>query len=324
MVDKEDFIKYINELISSDKTKIRTLSKKYLLFSIIMMILGVSVMLNEILFLINTHFYLFTRRFLIGIICFVSGLIVLIIRRKNKKYFRCNYREKIINYLLNDYSHWFKEEGCSMSLDFEDSQFVKSYDICSTSDCLIINIPNDDGSESQVDFKICDLYAYNIHRDEEGNVSHSKVYRGMFATVEFPRKFECLLSIDVNYKRKGFKLEKVELEDIDFNKKFKVISDNQIEARYILTPQMMENLLCLEEKFKNLKVVFVDKYLYIGAPNINLFELDNFKKNDYFSVFENLYDEVNVCLKIVEEIKDNNKVFKTERNKRANKNKIDK
>lgn len=324
MVNKEEFTKYLDELLSNDKDKIKLISKKYLFLSLALIAVGIFVLISQILFFIEWHIFVFTRKLFVGVLCFVCGLITLIVRSKNKKYFRVNYREKVISYLLKDYSHCFIEEGWPMSWELDNSQFVRKYDLCSTSDCLIVNIPNDDGSESKVDLKICDLYAYNVHRDEEGNVSHSKVYKGMFAAVEFPRKFKCFLSIDVNYKRAGLKLEKVELEDINFNRKFKVKSNDQIESRYILTPEVMGELFNLEKKFKNLKVVFANRCLYIGCPDIDLFELNAFKEDSSFSAFEDLYEEINSIIKIVEQIKRNNKVFKMERKKRVSKNKEDK
>lgn len=319
MVSKEEYIKYIEELTSNDQGRIKMLHGKYLAVSFFAMFAGAFILLREVFLFVTFHYVYFSFKFVIGIILIISGIIILVIRNKNKKYCRNMYREKAINYILKDYDHYFNKDGWAMSWNFEHSQISKKFDLCSSSDCLIVNIPNDDGSSSKVDFKICDLYAYNFYRDKEGNVSHDKVYEGMFGCVEFPRKFKCVLCIDVNYKIKGIQLEKVELENIKFNKTFKVKSDNQIEARYILTPKMMEKLLFLENKFNNLRVVFIDNYLYIGAEDINMFELCDLENENVISVFEGLYEEINVILKIVEEIRDNNKVFKTSRKKRVKK-----
>ena len=72
----------------------------------------------------------------------------------------------------------------------------------------------------------------------------------------------------------------------------------------------MEKIMLLESKIKNVKIVFVGKCIYIGSKKVNLFELDNYKKDDVVSVFDNLYDEIELILGIVEELKNNNKVFK--------------
>lgn len=304
MISKEEFIKYIEKLTSKDSGKIKMLSKGYLFLFIFLLFFG--------LFLINISFEL-------GVVVIVLGLIMLVKRRKNNRIFRDKYRKKVIDYLLQNNEHYFSENGWALSWEFEHSQISKSFDLCSSSDCLIINIPNGDGSESKVDLKICDLYAYNINRDKNGDISHSKVYKGMFGCVEFPRKFKCALCIDVNYKKRGLKLENVELEDLNFMKHFKVKSNNQIEARCILTPEMMEKIFFLEKKFEKLKIVFIDKYLYIGAPGVDLFELSGFDGGEVYLAFENLYDEIETILKMVEEIKNNNKVFKTERVSRSKK-----
>jgi hypothetical protein len=49
--------------------------------------------------------------------------------------------------------------------------------------------------------------------------------------------------------RKGQQL--VSLEDPEFEKTFVVYSKDQIEARYVLTPAMMDNLLSLSRKYGN-------------------------------------------------------------------------
>ena len=143
----------------------------------------------------------------------------------------------------------------------------------------------------------------------------------MFGYAKFPYKFKCILAINTKYKKRGLKLEKVILEDIDYNENFSVKSDNQIEARYILTPDMMEKLKYLQKKIYNIKFLIVDHYCFIGAENMNMFELKTFTNNDEVGVFENLYDEIDIILKIVEEMKNNDKVFVTQKKTRMKKSK---
>ena len=93
------------------------------------------------------------------------------------------------------------------------------------------------------------------------------------------------VSIHNKYSRMSKNLEQVILEDADFNECFDVYSDDQVEARYLITPTFIE-------RFKNLStVVFVlntycifDKgniYLLLGNPitsfldgSSNFFEFD--------------------------------------------------
>jgi hypothetical protein len=75
----------------------------------------------------------------------------------------------------------------------------------------------------------------------------------------------------------------VKLENVDFSKAFVTYSTDQVEARYILTPSMMEKLLALNNKTKDtISVSFTDAYVYIAFP----------LSKDYFEppVFKSLLD----------------------------------
>lgn len=61
------------------------------------------------------------------------------------------------------------------------------------------------------------------------------------------------------------KLEKVVLEDAEFNDSYDIYSDNQVESRFLLTPTFMERLKNIQETFLVLSVNFVfnNGYLYL-------------------------------------------------------------
>lgn len=317
MVSKEEFSKYVKELLENDKDKknINRLSKGYLAGAICSLVLSVVIFIRGFIYLANTN--IINRTLLIiWILLLVLAIMMFVLRNKTKKYYNDNYRGEILNFLLKGYRYYFDPIGRLSTQMLEDSQFSKSFDYASTSDVLGIDIPEEDGSKSQVDMYIGDVYSYNIHIDEEGKRTTTGVYSGMFGYSEFPYNFKCILTINSKYKRKGLKLEKVHLEDIVFNDIFDVYSDNQIEARYILTPDMMTKLMNLQKKIKNIKISFVDNCLFVGAKGFNMFELDYLKEDNPVTVFENLYDEIEIVLSIVNEIKNNNKIFVTQRKKR--------
>jgi hypothetical protein len=67
----------------------------------------------------------------------------------------------------------------------------------------------------------------------------------------------------------------VKLEDPRFNSQFSVYSPDQVEARYVLTPSMMERLVNLKSKFGAIWISFVQERMYIAIGlNYNLFEPD--------------------------------------------------
>lgn len=77
------------------------------------------------------------------------------------------------------------------------------------------------------------------------------------------------------FKNKFSKLENVQLEDPQFEKMFEVYSDDQVEARYLLTTSFMDRLLRLAQSFgsKDIQCSFHDNKLLMMIPvEKNLFE----------------------------------------------------
>ena len=95
--------------------------------------------------------------------------------------------------------------------------------------------------------------------------------------------------------------EVVELENDAFNKNFMVHSNDQIEARYILTPSLMERIELLNEKCAyTISLSFVNANMYIAFPlDKNYFEPPIFKSllnpnllQDDLSILSFMYDIV--------------------------------
>lgn len=111
---------------------------------------------------------------------------------------------------------------------------------------------------------------YEAHLEEKRTTTDSKgrtrttwvtVFRGQCLVVKFHKQFNGVTKV---YRDMGMlnwvgklgqgKSEKVKLEDPVFEKAFEVYSTDQIEARFILTPDFMERLLGLERAFKGRQV----------------------------------------------------------------------
>ena len=100
--------------------------------------------------------------------------------------------------------------------------------------------------------------------------------------------------------------QKVNLESVTFEEKYNVYSTDQIEARYLLTPSMMERI-------ENLKFTFKAKYVR-GSFKANKLTLaihtgkdmlamgSDYKDSDS-NTFQELYDEMISILKIVDVLK---------------------
>ena len=103
------------------------------------------------------------------------------------------------------------------------------------------------------------------------------------------------------------KLDKVVLEDWEFNNDYNVYSTDQIQARYHLTPAFMEKFKNLQTVFgsKNARCAFYDdKIMFAIKTNKNLFEVCATGKSfENPAIFSNLFNEINVIYEIIDYFK---------------------
>lgn len=127
-----------------------------------------------------------------------------------------------------------------------------------------------------------DLYEAHLetrHTDGKGRTRYSTAFRGQAIRMQFPRRF---LGVTIVRRDMGFfnalgggkGLQRVGLEDPRFEKAFEVWGSDQVEARYLLHPILMERLLALETAFKGKKIrcAFEQGEMLIAIEGGNLFE----------------------------------------------------
>lgn len=311
MISREKYNEYLKELAAKERnnSNLKYLEKEYQRLSSVMIIGGVLlfILVFFVAFLMGQSGFFMIIFISIGLIAF--GSVRAYNTSKSMNYYKNNYKEKVINCLLSGYDYTFNPFGQISSSIFDSSQFARFYDRYSGSDQLSINIPNDDGSKSNIDLTLCDLKVTKIEKDDEGNEREVNVYKGVFGYVDFPFDFKCTLCVNTRYSN-GRKMEKIKLEDINFNKTFSVHSNDQIESRYILTPKMMEYLYDLNARLGGLKLILTNNKMYLGFNYFDMLELGEYENNNIETMFDNFYDEIEALLSLVEEIKNNDKVFK--------------
>lgn len=261
--------------------------------------------------------YFLSISFIIGVCLFAIGIFkkanIAYLQVVNKSY-KNKYLKKVISFLLSDYAWNFSQDGEIKQGIFYDSELIENYFCCKGRDKLYVTIPYSRGKDGNVCMEVCDMSLV-----KRIPISTNKLYTrylGAFLYIEFPFEFSCTLCVNVEGAENNF--EAVVLEDITFNNNFKVLSDDQIEARYILTPDIMEKLLILNTKYNDFKLAFRGNRIYMLFPKVNFFEVVS-TKGGASSVFESIYDDVCNILGIIEEIKNNNKVFKIENNEEIKK-----
>ena len=103
----------------------------------------------------------------------------------------------------------------------------------------------------------------------------------------------------------------VSLENPDFEKSFAVYSQDQIEARYLLTPALMEKILEFKNKSaKNIQLSFVNSRLFVTLPYIiDLFEPKIFGEIIGLENIREYYEDLNLAVSLVEELNLNTRIW---------------
>ena len=145
------------------------------------------------------------------------------------------------------------------------------------------------------------------------------IFRGIFISASFNKSFTSktfvlpskVSSFYHNIKKQLLNnFHRVKLEDTEFSKEFLVLSTDQVEARYILTPGLMKRLLDYKRKTKKgISFSFVDNHLYCAIPNyINLFEPAIFEPFDFDFIKRN-YNPLKLYTDLVEDLNLNLRIW---------------
>ena len=200
-----------------------------------------------------------------------------------------SYRLKTKNSLLHLFANFFGEFSYRYRNMLSDDLLEKS---------LIVDMYNimeaDDGfrgiyKDVQIHLSEYSLYERNNNRDSgydaknsKHRVSNKKIHNGIIFYSQMNKNFK---GQTIVVKDNGFlnrfktykNLNRVSLESIEFEKQFEVYSDDQIEARYLLTTAMLEYLVELKNNFKQVELSFFDNHVLINIKTKrNMFECNSF------------------------------------------------
>lgn len=142
-------------------------------------------------------------------------------------------------------------------------------------------------------------------------------FRGVFVEFDMNKDFEghtflienAPSSRGIKYDHSGF--EDVKLEDVEFNKKYKTFSNNQVEARFVLTTAFMERFKNLQIAFKAkyIRAAFKDKKITIAIDaGKDLFSMAQMNKETNAETFVELFNEILSILALIQALKLNQKI----------------
>lgn len=166
-----------------------------------------------------------------------------------------------------------------------------------------------EGNAHGADFEALECHM-EVEEKSDKNKSWRTVFRGSLMVLKFDRKF---MGKTVVLRDKGFfnpkkkaDMKKVGLVDPKFEKIFQAYGTDQVEARYLLTPDFMQRLVDLETSVdgKNIRFAFLSGLLVIAVETKNRFEPGSmFKPLMDRDRTQKLLDEIGAVYDIVDGIK---------------------
>lgn len=159
--------------------------------------------------------------------------------------------------------------------------------------------------------------------------NYNTVFKGLFFVADFNKDFKGLTVVLPDFAEKTFgslignimqnmnparQGELVKLEDPEFQKSFVVYSDDQVEARYILTPALMKRIL----DFRNnnrlpVYMSFHNSKLYMAiVTGRNMFEPPYFRSAEDFRLIKEYYEDFTFAVGIVDELNLNTRIWTRE------------
>ena len=193
---------------------------------------------------------------------------------------------------LLEYSHIFKDFDRNTGDDF----FIGSYK---------------DVGITIAEEKLQKIFYYN-ERKKKVNI-----FKGICVMLDMNKPFEGRTVVlkdggMFNILKRISGMQKVQLEDLFFEKIFEVFSDDQIEARYLLTTAFMERVLKLRDLFGGKSIQFSffnDKLLFAIPTNKDMFEPCSFFKTAINKPQVDLvFDQFYTVFSIIDILKLNQKI----------------
>ncbi|MES2417802.1 MAG: DUF3137 domain-containing protein [Bacteroidota bacterium] len=242
-------------------------------------ILGITLLLA--LFTINLQ--------IMGLIIGAAGVIpgLIILNRINAGIDRYKYRfkQEVIGAVLNTFDYHLTlepDQGISESEFVSAQLFTTTPDRYHTEDLVA-------GKADKTSFYFAEVHAEYKTETQTKNgrqVHWHSILKGIMFAADFNKNFNGLTivrpkdfgsTLGAWFSKNIYSFGDnniVELENEDFNKNFVVYSTDQIEARYILTPAMMDRIIDLNERSAYcISLSFIDSFLYIAFPlDNNYFE----------------------------------------------------
>jgi hypothetical protein len=235
------------------------------------------------------------------------------------KQFRCRFKEQIITAVLNFFETdlVFKADGCIPAPHVSNSMIFGSGSFRVAGEGLV------HGRLSGVRIQASQVVVRpRTGRDGEGLA----VLSGIFAIAEFNKEIKAITVVRPDISERvlgragktaqslgtmGEDLKLINLEDSRFENEFAVYGTDEVEARYILTPSMMERILAFREVTGHgLSLAFRGGHVYVSIPRSEaVFEPRVFKTVFSQRLIKRYVADMTAAIGVVEELNLTRKIW---------------
>lgn len=193
-------------------------------------------------------------------------------KRQYAKAYKCEILPKLAQ-LFGDFRYELK--GRIPIVEMEPSKILPRHDKYETEDYFVGTYKGVEIEFSEVDFK--------QRRRNKNRTYYVSVYKGLAIMLDMKTKRfygHTMLDKDRNkvsewFKQRSTDLQRANLVDPEFEKIFDVYTNDQVEARYLIDPVMMERLQAVQEEYdgEHMTAAFYDsKMLILIKSPYNYFE----------------------------------------------------
>jgi len=236
-------------------------------------------------------------------------------KKKFKSVFKSQAIGAIVNFISQDLKY-FPENKIDRRLYNNSRLFLQSLDSYNGDDLI-------EGKIDKTLFQFSELHTRYKSTNNKGQTTWHNVFKGLFFVADFNKQFQGSTVLVPNSLGGGFSFLKkvfglnrkeklVELADPKFSENFTCYSTDDIMARYILTPSLMQRLNQFHQKYPNNRVAlsFVDGQIFVAISySQDLFEPSLFRSVVKFSRVKSYFDDIRLVVEIVDDLNLNNRIW---------------
>lgn len=180
---------------------------------------------------------------------------------------------------------------------------------------------------TEFDFSALTLYKRVTSGKQSERYKYKKKFRGILFLADFNKNFrghtllrdkkirsfrhlKRYIWLLFNSIVHGKKLQRIHLESKDFERHFKTKTSHEIEARYILSPNLMERLVKFRKKRRNpIDISFRNSYIAIALSSKKYFYDPSIIRRMKNGQVKDVYDDLTFFFSIIEELNLNTRIW---------------